>query len=158
MFCRSMFVLLSFFIWPLCCRLFFDIRILISLLVPFGHCVVDSSSIYGFWLPLWYLQPLLDLICFKFFLTTTIFFIEVPVPNQKGERSYICVLRLSIFFLFLWFWYFILGLFRECGIFCIHLISLIYLFIVFEKGARVAQWVRSLDLTAHRSLSPIRVG
>jgi hypothetical protein len=24
-----------------------------------GHCVVCSSSIYGFWLPLWYLQPLL---------------------------------------------------------------------------------------------------
>ena len=25
----------------------------------FGHCVVCSSSIYGFWLPLWYLQTLL---------------------------------------------------------------------------------------------------
>jgi hypothetical protein len=25
----------------------------------FGHCVVCSSSIYGFWLPLWYLRPLL---------------------------------------------------------------------------------------------------
>ena len=25
----------------------------------FGHCVVCSSSIYGFWLPLWYLQNLL---------------------------------------------------------------------------------------------------
>ena len=25
----------------------------------FGHCVVCSSSIYGFWLPLWYLQALL---------------------------------------------------------------------------------------------------
>ena len=28
-------------------------------LVWFGHCVVCSSSIYGFWLPLWYLQTLL---------------------------------------------------------------------------------------------------
>jgi hypothetical protein len=26
----------------------------------FGHCVICSSSIYGFWLPLWYLQTLLD--------------------------------------------------------------------------------------------------
>ena len=26
----------------------------------FGHCVVCSSSIYGFWLPLWYLQTLLS--------------------------------------------------------------------------------------------------
>jgi hypothetical protein len=25
----------------------------------FGHCVVCSSSIYGIWLPLWYLQTLL---------------------------------------------------------------------------------------------------
>ena len=27
-----------------------------------GHCVVCSSSIYGFWLPLWYLQTLLKLL------------------------------------------------------------------------------------------------
>jgi hypothetical protein len=38
MFCRSLFVLLYFLFWPLCC-LFFDI--------------------YGFWLHLWYLQTLL---------------------------------------------------------------------------------------------------
>ena len=29
----------------------------------FGHCVVCSSSIYGFWLPLWYLQTLLERPC-----------------------------------------------------------------------------------------------
>ena len=39
--------------WPLCC-LFFDQRMLIAPLVSFGHCVV-CSSIYGCWLPLWYL-------------------------------------------------------------------------------------------------------
>jgi hypothetical protein len=27
----------------------------------FGHCIVSSSTIYGFWLPLWYLQNLLIL-------------------------------------------------------------------------------------------------
>ena len=37
MFCRSLVVLLFF---------------------SFGHCVFCSSSIYGFWLPLWYLQTL----------------------------------------------------------------------------------------------------
>ena len=42
MFCRLLFVLLS--------------KILSF---SFGHCVVCSSSIYGFWLPLWYLQTLL---------------------------------------------------------------------------------------------------
>jgi flagellar basal body-associated protein FliL len=31
------------------------VRILITPLVFFVHCVVCSSSIYGFWLPLWYL-------------------------------------------------------------------------------------------------------
>ena len=40
MFCRSLFVLLSFF---------------------FGHCVVCPSSIYIFWLPLWNLQTLLTI-------------------------------------------------------------------------------------------------
>ena len=40
--------------WPLYC-LFFYLRLLITPLVSFGHCVVCSSSIYGFWLPLWYL-------------------------------------------------------------------------------------------------------
>ena len=40
----------------------------------FGHCVICSSSIYRFWLPLWYLQTLLNssnmtcLINFLFFL------------------------------------------------------------------------------------------
>ena len=33
MFCRSLFVLLYVFFWPLCCLLFFDIQILIN---PFG--------------------------------------------------------------------------------------------------------------------------
>ena len=40
MFCRSLFILLYFF--------------------SFGHCVVCSASIYAFWLPLWYLQTLLN--------------------------------------------------------------------------------------------------
>jgi hypothetical protein len=95
MLCRSLFVLLHFFFWPLCCLFFLiygfslpfwyllaivlsvllDIRILITPLVSFGHCVVCSSwytdshypfgifwplsclffLIYGFSLPLWYL-------------------------------------------------------------------------------------------------------
>ena len=28
----------------------------------FGHCVVCSSTIYRFWLPLWYLQTLLNML------------------------------------------------------------------------------------------------
>ena len=49
-------LILYFFFWPLCCLFFFDLRILITPLVSsdlfctfsFGHCVVCSSSIYGF--------------------------------------------------------------------------------------------------------------
>jgi hypothetical protein len=37
----------------LCCLFFFDIQILITPLVSFGHCVVCSSLFYRFWLPLW---------------------------------------------------------------------------------------------------------
>ena len=55
MFYRSLFVLLYFFFWPLRCLFFFNIRILITSLVSFDHCVVCPSSIYRFWLPLWYL-------------------------------------------------------------------------------------------------------
>jgi hypothetical protein len=39
----------------LCCLFFFNILILITHLVSFGHCVVCSFLIYLFWLPLWYL-------------------------------------------------------------------------------------------------------
>ena len=42
-------------LWPLCCLFFSDIQILITPLVSCGHCVVCSSPIYRFWLPLWYL-------------------------------------------------------------------------------------------------------
>ena len=68
--------------WPLCCLFFFYLRIMVTSLwyllaivlsvlllftdygylplVSFGHCVVCSSFIYGLWLPLWYLQTLLQ--------------------------------------------------------------------------------------------------
>ena len=45
--------------WPLCCLFSFDVRIMITPLVSFGHCVVCSSSMYGYWLPLWYLLSIL---------------------------------------------------------------------------------------------------
>ena len=41
--------------WPLCCLYFLDIRLLITPLVTCRHCIGCPSSIYDFWLPLWYL-------------------------------------------------------------------------------------------------------
>ena len=52
--------------WPLCCLFFLDLRILISPLVSFGHCVVCSSQIYGFSLPLWYLLSIVLSVLLRF--------------------------------------------------------------------------------------------
>ena len=41
--------------WPLYFLFFVDLLILIAPLVSFDHCIVCSSSIDWFWLPLWYL-------------------------------------------------------------------------------------------------------
>ena len=42
-------------LWPFYCLSFLELRLLIILLVSCGHCIVCPSSIYDFWLPLWYL-------------------------------------------------------------------------------------------------------
>ena len=52
--------------WPLCCLFFLDLRILITPLVSFGHCVVCSSQIYGFSLPLWYLLSIVLSVLLRF--------------------------------------------------------------------------------------------
>ena len=70
----SMFILLSFFFWPFYCLYFFGLRFLTTPLVspnfysvflrftvsdyPFGipRLLFRMSSVYGFWLPLWYPQ------------------------------------------------------------------------------------------------------
>ena len=52
--------------WPLCCLFFFDLRILITPLISVGHCVVCSSSIYGFLLPLWYLLAIVLSVLLRF--------------------------------------------------------------------------------------------
>jgi hypothetical protein len=41
-------------LWPLHCLSSFDLRLLVTLLVSCGHCIVCPSSIYDFWLPFWY--------------------------------------------------------------------------------------------------------
>ena len=62
MFCRCFFVLMSFFFWPLCCL---------------------SFSIYGFWLPIWYLQTLFTHICFL--ANCLLEFVFVQCGFDKGE-------------------------------------------------------------------------
>jgi hypothetical protein len=98
MFCTSLFVLFLLVIvlsvlrftafdypfgifWSLCCLPFFDLRLLITPLVSFGHCVVCSSSIYGFWLPLWYLWSLCCLSFFDLRLLITPLYLQTFLPQ-----------------------------------------------------------------------------
>ena len=52
--------------WPLCFLFFLDLRILITHLVSFGHCVFCSSQIYGFSFPLWYLLAIMLSVLLRF--------------------------------------------------------------------------------------------
>jgi hypothetical protein len=52
--------------WLLLRLLLFDIQILITALVSFGHCVVCFSSIYRFWLPLWLLVAIVSSILLRY--------------------------------------------------------------------------------------------
>ena len=116
MFCRSLFVLLYFFFWPLCCLFFFDIRILITPLIYCGHCVVCSSLIYIFWLPLWYLVAIVlsvllwytysdypfDILwplCFLFFFDMHI----LITPLISCGHCVVCSSLIYIFWLPLWY-------------------------------------------------------
>jgi hypothetical protein len=47
MFCRSLFVLLSFFYWPLCCLSFFDLRSMISPFTLLPFCGRKTKYIYN---------------------------------------------------------------------------------------------------------------
>ena len=117
MFCRSLFVLLYFFFWPLCCLFFFDIRILITSLVSSNSsCVPNVSSIsalsiidylFGifklflcaqcfqylsivhYWLPLWYLQALL--VCPMFTVSQHCPLLITPLVSS----NYSCVPNVS---------------------------------------------------------------
>ena len=52
--------------WPLYRLSFFDLRILITPLVSFGHCIICPTSIYGFGLPLWYLLAIVSSLQLRF--------------------------------------------------------------------------------------------
>jgi hypothetical protein len=57
--------------WSLVLYVCFVDRCLSFCTFSFGHCVVCSSSIYSFWLPVWYLQTLL--VSFHLFLCDLVF-------------------------------------------------------------------------------------
>jgi hypothetical protein len=95
MFCRSLFVLLYFFFWPLHCLFFFDIQILITPLVSFGHYVVCSSLIYRFWLHLWYLLAIV--------LSILLWYIDSDYPLVSFGHCVVCSSLIYRFWLHLWY-------------------------------------------------------
>jgi len=64
---------------PLCCLSFFYLRLLITSLVSFVHCIVSPSSIYGFWLPLWYLLTIVLSVLLLFTASDYLFGIFWPL-------------------------------------------------------------------------------
>ena len=59
--------------WPLY-YLSFNIRFLVTPLVSFGHCII-CPSIYGFWLPLWYILAIvLSVLQYTFLVTPLVSF------------------------------------------------------------------------------------
>ena len=54
-----------FYLFGLFCLFWCFDLCLFSCPFSFGHCVVSSSTIYGFWLPLWYLKTLLFIFTLK---------------------------------------------------------------------------------------------
>jgi hypothetical protein len=61
------FLFLFFFTRSLVVCVCFVDRCLSFCSCSFGHCVVCSASIYGFWLPLWYLNRIFPISPFSFF-------------------------------------------------------------------------------------------
>ena len=65
--------------WPLCCLFFFALRLLVISLVSFGHCIVCSSLLYGFWLSHWYLLTIVLSVLLWFTASDDLFGIFWPL-------------------------------------------------------------------------------
>jgi len=88
--CTSLYVLFSFLVWPLCCSssiygFWLPLWYLHTLLCSFSDYIVCPSLIYGFWLPLWHLQT---------FLVTYITFLKI---DNNTHNCMFIFLRLNIY-------------------------------------------------------------
>ena len=97
--------------WPLYCLFFVDLLIRIAPLVSFGHCIVCSSSIYWFWLPLWYIFAIVFSVLrrftdsdypFGFFWPLNcLFFVDLLILIAPLLSFYHCIVCSSSIY---WFW------------------------------------------------------
>ena len=99
---------------------FFVDRCLSFCTFSFGHCFLFSSSIYGLWLLLWYLQNLLVVVFLTFLFFFFIFYFFLVVS------CFVCVCVCVFACIVFLFCYWILELFRQCGIFLFSCFLYIY--------------------------------
>ena len=93
--------------WSLYCPYFVYVRLLITSLVYFGDCIVRTSSIYGFWLLLWYILVIVlsVLRLFTLLITSLVYFGHCIVRTSSMYgflllHWYILVIILSVLCLF----------------------------------------------------------
>ena len=102
--------------WPWHCVFFVDLLILIIPLVSFGHCIVCSSSIYWFWLPIWYLLAIVLCVLRRFTYSDCpfgifwpfycLFFVDLPIlisPLVSFDHWIVCSSSIYWFWLPLWY-------------------------------------------------------
>ena len=112
-----------------------------------GHCVVCSFSIYGFRLPLWYLQTLLQQLCYNLIYVVNQEWQTISPPSSptKTQRTYFVNLQDSCCQVF------------QCVVLCRPLLVLVLflLAIAFGGGNRKT---RRKPSTCHKSLTNLRPG
>ena len=81
--------------WPLYCLSFYALRLLITSLVSFGHCIVCPSTLYGFSLLLWYLLAIVLSVFLRLRLLIT--------PLVSFGHCIVCPSTLYGFSLILWY-------------------------------------------------------
>ena len=89
--------------WPLCCLSLFDLQLLITSLVSFGHCVVCPCLIYSFWLPLWYLLAIVLSVLVWFTASDYLFGIFWPLSLVSFGHWIVCPCLIYSFWLPLWY-------------------------------------------------------
>ena len=102
--------------WPLYCLSFYALRLLITPLVSFGHCIVCPSTLYGFSLLLWYLLAIVLSVLLRFTASHYTFGIFWPLyclsfyalrllitPLVSFGHCIVCPCTLYGFSLLLWY-------------------------------------------------------
>ena len=102
--------------WPLYCLSFYALRLLITTLVSFGHCIVCPSTLYGFSLPFWYLLAIVLSVLLRFTASHYLFGIIWPLyclsfyalrllitPLVSFGHCIVCPSTLYGFSLLLWY-------------------------------------------------------